>query len=75
MARLDPIPPADYTPEQKRLADAIGGARGGSVGGPFALWLHVPEIAERANNLSERLRANSKLERSVGNRTGCYQGA
>jgi 4-carboxymuconolactone decarboxylase len=65
MARLDPIPPADYTPEQKRLADAIGGARGGSVGGPFALWLHVPEIAERANNLSERLRANSKLERRL----------
>lgn len=65
MARLDPIPPDDYTPEQKRLAELIGGARRGAVGGPFALWLHVPDIAERVNALSERLRANSTFEKRL----------
>jgi len=60
--RLPNLSEAEYTPEQKRLAEAIGGRRGGRVSGPFGLWLHVPEIAERANNLSERLRANSKLD-------------
>jgi 4-carboxymuconolactone decarboxylase len=62
MPRLPNLSESEYTPEQKRLAEAIGGARGGRVGGPFGLWLHVPEIADRANQLSNRLRANSKLE-------------
>jgi 4-carboxymuconolactone decarboxylase len=65
MARLDPIPPEEYTPEQKRLAEIIGGARRGSVGGPFALWLHAPDIAEPVNALSERLRANSSFEKRL----------
>jgi 4-carboxymuconolactone decarboxylase len=61
-ARLNNLSEAEYTPEQKKLAEVIGGRRGGRVGGPFGLWLHVPDIAEPANALSERLRANSKLE-------------
>jgi 4-carboxymuconolactone decarboxylase len=64
-ARVPPIPAADLTPDQQRIHDAIAGARGGSVGGPFAIWLRIPEIAERANHFSDRIRSKSKVERRL----------
>ena len=63
--RLAPVPEADYSPEQKVLAEKIGGARRGAVGGPFAMWLHVPDICEPVNGLSERLRAQSRFDKRL----------
>lgn len=64
-ARLAPIPDAELTPAQKVLVEKIGGARRGAVGGPFALWLHVADICEPVNALSERLRANSRFDKRL----------
>lgn len=62
MGRIAHLRPEEQTPEQARLGAAIAGARSGSLGGPFAIWLRVPEIAERANHFSERIRLQSKIE-------------
>jgi 4-carboxymuconolactone decarboxylase len=62
MSRVPPLLPEEQSDEQRRIASAIAGARGGAVGGPFAIWLRTPEIAERADFLSDRLRVKSRLE-------------
>ena len=57
MARIDPIPMDQMTPEQRRLNDEIAGSRGGGPAkGPFALWLRTPELAEHANAFGSHLR-------------------
>jgi len=65
MSRLPALTPDQLSPEQKRLHDAIAGPRGGSVGGPFAVWLRVPRIAEAANRMGNSLRLEGKLERRL----------
>jgi 4-carboxymuconolactone decarboxylase len=35
------------------------------LGGPFAVWIRVPEIAKRVNSLSDRLRKNSGFEKRL----------
>ena len=39
MARLDPLPMEQLSPEQKALHDELGRTRNGRVSGPFAVWL------------------------------------
>jgi len=57
MARIDPIPMDQMTPDQRRLNDEIAGSRGGGPAkGPFALWLRTPELAEHANAFGSYLR-------------------
>ena len=57
MARIDPIPMDQMTPEQRRLNDEIAGSRGGGPAkGPFALWLRTPELAAHANAFGSYLR-------------------
>jgi 4-carboxymuconolactone decarboxylase len=51
--------------EQRAVAREIAGARRGVIGGPFAIWLRVPEIAKRVNSLSERLRKESRFEKRL----------
>jgi 4-carboxymuconolactone decarboxylase len=63
--RLANLTDAEMNDQQKALAAAIGGARRGTVGGPFALWLHSPDICERVNALSERLRAGSTFDKRL----------
>jgi 4-carboxymuconolactone decarboxylase len=60
--RVPHLAPEEQSADQKRVAAAIAGARDGTVGGPFAIWLRTPEIAERADYFGERLRVQSKLE-------------
>ncbi len=55
MSRLPPLDPADYTPEQQRVAALIAGARG-NVRGPFPMWLRNPQLAEHANRFGTALR-------------------
>ena len=65
MSRLPALTPDQLTPEQKRLHDEIAGPRGGSVGGPFAVWLRVPRIADAANRMGNSLRLDGKLDRRL----------
>src|SRR5262245_19406681 len=65
MARVPHLLPDELTPEQKRVHDAIAGARGGAVGGPFSIWLRLPEIAGRANHVGNGLRGRGRLDRRL----------
>lgn len=47
------------------MAEAIAGTRGGTVAGPFAIWMHLPDVAERASDLGNRLRFRGRLERRL----------
>ncbi len=65
MSRVVPLSQSDMDDEQKAVAGAIAGARGGVLGGPFAVWIRVPEIAKRVNHLSDRLRKKSGFEKRL----------
>jgi 4-carboxymuconolactone decarboxylase len=52
------------SPEQQRLYQAISGPRG-NVGGPFALWLRLPPVADAANAFGNALRLDGKLDRRI----------
>ena len=56
MARVEDLKPASLTPEQKAIHDRIAGTRGGTVRGPFAIWLRNPTIADAADRLGTTLR-------------------
>ena len=64
MSRLPEFRPDDLTPDQKRVYDQIAGTRR-SVRGPFAIWLTVPDIAERALQLQKLFNYESRLERRL----------
>jgi 4-carboxymuconolactone decarboxylase len=55
----------EMTPTQRRLHDEIAAARGGAVGGPFAIWLRMPVIAHRANQLGNALRLDGALDKRL----------
>ena len=65
MSRVAPLAESAMDDEQKTVAGAIAGARGGVLGGPFAVWIRVPEIAKRVNHLSDRLRKQSGFEKRL----------
>ena len=65
MARVPPIDTDALSDEQRRLADAIAGARSGHVRGPFAIWLRIPRIAEKANEFGNVLRRGGQLDRRL----------
>jgi 4-carboxymuconolactone decarboxylase len=65
MARLDPLPMEQLTPEQQRLHAELGSTRRQRVSGPFAIWLRNPPVADAANKLTLALRENGKLERRL----------
>lgn len=62
MARLPSLAEANMSAEQVAVLDLIGRER---AGGPFAIWLHTPEIAKGASALSEVIRKNSTFERRL----------
>src|SRR4051812_16930552 len=59
MSRLPPPEPDKLTPDQRRVHAAIASGPRGSVRGPFAALLYVPELADRIQKLGEYLRFNS----------------
>jgi 4-carboxymuconolactone decarboxylase len=65
MARIPDLTDDEMSAEQRRIAAEIGGARGGVVRGPFAIWLRLPEIADRANQFGNALRVGGKLDRRL----------
>jgi 4-carboxymuconolactone decarboxylase len=56
MARVEDLKLESLTPEQKAIHDRIAGTRGGTVRGPFAIWMRNPAIAEAADKLGTTLR-------------------
>jgi 4-carboxymuconolactone decarboxylase len=65
MARLDPVDPANLTPEQRKVYDAIASGPRGGVRGPFLALLHVPELADRVQHLGEFLRYGTSYGRKL----------
>jgi 4-carboxymuconolactone decarboxylase len=61
MARTPEIDAGALNAADRKIYDAIAGPRGG-MGGPFAAWFVVPEIAGHVNALVDRLRYGSKLD-------------
>lgn len=64
MTRVPSIDPSSLNADERSIYDAIAGPRGG-VGGPFAAWFAVPQIAGRVNALVDRLRFASALDRRI----------
>ncbi|MCX4815935.1 carboxymuconolactone decarboxylase family protein [Streptomyces sp. NBC_01239] len=55
-------------PRQRELAARIAGRRG-AVRGPFRVWLHSPEMCERAESLGAFARFDSSLPRHLSELT------
>ena len=62
MARLDPIPVEQLSPEQQKVHDILASTRK-RVGGPFAIWLRLPNVAYTANEFTHALREKGLLEK------------
>ncbi len=66
MARIEDIQRAALNPRQQALYDDITRRRPRpSISGPFAIWMHIPEIAEAANALTNYLRSSAKLSQRL----------
>ncbi|WP_083387228.1 carboxymuconolactone decarboxylase family protein [Salinicola sp. MIT1003] len=61
MTRLSPPDQASLDQEQRRIYEAIMSSPRGRVGGPLALWLHRPELADRAQALGRYCRYETLL--------------
>ncbi len=61
MPRLPDIAAAPMTDAQRRVHDMIASGPRGVVEGPLRIWLHSPELAERAQALGAFCRYGSSL--------------
>lgn len=61
MTRIPDLSPDSMTPEQHRVHDLIASGPRGLVQGPLRVWLHSPELAERAQALGAFCRYGSSL--------------
>ncbi len=61
MARVPVFKPEEMTDEQKRVDQEIGSTRSGRAGGPFAIWLRDPALAEQASKFGNYLRNDTSL--------------
>lgn len=60
MSRIPELERYELSPEQTKVYDAILASRG-SLHGPFRVWLHSPELAQRAQQLGEHARFRTTL--------------
>ncbi len=65
MARVPALKPEEMTDEQKRVDQEIGSTRSGRAGGPFAIWLRDPALADQANQFGNYLRNATSLAKSL----------
>ena len=61
MSRLTELREEELTQPQRDIYERIVASRG-SIAGPFRIWLHSPELAERAQSLGEFVRYRTTLE-------------
>jgi 4-carboxymuconolactone decarboxylase len=66
MERIRSIEREEATAEQRRVGDIIFGSRNEDYGGPSAILLHIPELAERFDQLREYLVREQKLPKPMG---------
>ncbi len=64
MSRIADLARDKLTPYQTQVHDEIAGARSGTVRGPFAIWLRLPELADKANQFGNVMR-RGQLERRL----------
>jgi 4-carboxymuconolactone decarboxylase len=62
--RFPPLTPAQMTPRQKEVADAIMASRK-NLSGPFPAWLRSPEMADRFQKAGEYVRYNTALPKAL----------
>ncbi len=61
-SRFAPLSPDSMTPAQARVAQSIAGTRGGNgARGPFNMWLRVPELADRMQQVGAYIRYEAKV--------------
>jgi 4-carboxymuconolactone decarboxylase len=65
MARVPVLKPEEMTDEQKRVDQEIGATRSGRAGGPFAIWLREPALADQANKFANYLRNETTLPKKL----------
>ena len=61
MSRLPDLRYEDMTADQKLIHDEIAAGPRGQVVGPLRVWLHSPELADRAQKLGAYARYRSSL--------------
>jgi len=61
MSRLSDLDVDQMSPAQRRVHDEIAAGPRGGVAGPLTVWLHSPDLADRAQKLGEFARFNSSL--------------
>jgi 4-carboxymuconolactone decarboxylase len=62
VARLDPLPVEQLSPQQRAIHDKIKGNRP-KLGGPFGVWLRNPDLASAASSVVDVLRGNGRLDK------------
>jgi len=75
MPRLPELDPAKFSPEQKKVHDAILAGPRGKVVGPLKVWLNNPGLAEHAQALGAYARFNSSLPPRLSELAICITGA
>ena len=59
-ARIPQLDRSDVHENDRHIYDAVVASRG-SIGGPFRIWLHSPEYADRAQHLGQFVRYDTRL--------------
>jgi 4-carboxymuconolactone decarboxylase len=75
MSRLPELDPAKFSPEQKKVHEAILAGPRGKVVGPLKVWLNNPGLAEHAQALGAYARFNSSLPPRLSELAICVTGA
>jgi len=61
MARLPDLHYEDMSADQRRIHDEIAAGPRGRVEGPLKVWLHAPNLADKAQQLGAHARYHSSL--------------
>src|SRR3954447_15716328 len=75
MSRLPQLEPEKFSPEQKKVHEAILKGPRGKVVGPLKVWLNNPGLAEHAQALGAYCRFNSSLPPRLSELAICTTGA
>ena len=75
MARLPELDPTKFSPEQKKVHEAILAGPRGKVVGPLKVWLNNPGLAEHAQALGAYCRFGSSLPPRLSELAICITGS
>ena len=75
MSRLPELDPAKFSPEQKKVHEAILAGPRGKVVGPMKVWLKNPGLAEHAQALGAYCRFGSSLPPRLSELAICITGS